>query len=97
MKPKHLLILSAALIVVGLFLMFFPFVTIEPECAEDELVTSGFVDEDQDCPISIESWEEIRAELERFKIERVGGLALVAGGLAAGGVGVVQSRRRSSF
>lgn len=96
MKSKQLLIAAAVLVAVGVFLMVFPFNNAELECAADDQVTSGFFDDEKDCPISIESFEEVRAEESRFKIERVAGLGLIIVGVGLGGVGAMRGRRRAT-
>lgn len=73
--------------------MLFPFNPVEAECAPPGTTqTSGFVDEEKGCPITIESYERVSDEASRFKIERVGGLALTVGGLGVGVVGAVRKK-----
>lgn len=80
MKSKNLII-SIVLILTGIALMVIPFHKVATECAKDITRTSGFVDTEKNCPISIESYEKKQKEESRFKIERIVGLALVVGGV----------------
>lgn len=75
----------------------------EPEllCAPEGEATSGFVDHDQDdCPITIESWNEYAnwsSQLQPVKI--IGLFATVAGvglGIGVGITAVVQKARKGS-
>ena len=93
MNRRVLLPVAGLLLVVGLFLIFFPFNQVETECAEPGEVSSGFVDDESGCPITIESYQRVIDEESRFKVERVAGLGVVVAGLAVGGVALIRGRR----
>ncbi|MGH3469710.1 MAG: hypothetical protein ACRDQF_18470 [Thermocrispum sp.] len=84
--------ISAGMIVVGVLLLVIPFGEVESTCAPANGVTSGYVDEDKGCPISVESFEAIREEMGRPKIERIAGLLLIVGGLGLGITTLVRGR-----
>jgi hypothetical protein len=91
MTRSRLFALAALLIVIGVGLMVpeGP----ETECAKDASMTSGFVDEEKDCPISIESYNRIREAKTGPQWDNIGGLVLVVGGVAAGVVALVRKPR----
>ncbi|EST36186.1 hypothetical protein N566_16660 [Streptomycetaceae bacterium MP113-05] len=93
MTRSRLFALAALLIVLGVGLMVWEPVGPETECAKDSSVTSGFVDEEKDCPISIESYNRIREAETGPQWDNIGGLVLVVGGLTAGVVGLVRQPR----
>lgn len=93
MTRSRLLALAALLIVIGVGLMVWEPEGPEAECAKDPSVTSGFVDEEKDCPISIESYNRIREAETGPQWDNIGGLVLVVGGVAAGVVGLVRKPR----
>jgi hypothetical protein len=80
--------LAAVLVVFGIGLMVWEPAGPEAECAKDTSRTSGFVDKEKNCPISIESYERIRKAQTGPQWDNIGGLILVLGGVgaAAGGV-----------
>jgi hypothetical protein len=84
-----LFVLAAVLIVLGIGLFVWAPAEPETECAKGP-ETSGFVDEEKDCPISIESWEKIQEANSGPKWDNIGGLALVVGGLAVAIVALVK-------
>lgn len=90
MKNKNLIV-SAIVVLIGIGLMVIPFHKVKVECAESSARTSGFVDTEKNCPISIESYSKKQKEDSRFKIERVVGLALVIGGV----VMIIKNRKKS--
>lgn len=95
MKPKQLFALAAVLIVVGIALLVIP-TPGEPglKCVSESSQSSGFVDEDQDnCPVSIESYDDYREWESGPKIDNIVGLVLVLAGFVAVGVAVVKRRR----
>ncbi|MGH8791526.1 MAG: hypothetical protein ACRDXX_02640 [Stackebrandtia sp.] len=53
----------------------------ETECAEDPNVTSGFYDEEKDCPVSIESWERVAEAESGPQWDNIGALAAIVGGV----------------
>lgn len=85
MKNSGLLMTAVGLIVAGLLFMFVvPTGEPELECAEDTTRTSGFVDDESGCPISIESYDEYQDWESSPKPTRIIGLVLVVAGLGAG-------------
>lgn len=90
MNRRVLLPVAGLLSVVGLFLIFVPFNQVDVVCAQPGEVSSGFVDDDRGCPITIESYQQIADEEARFKVERVAGLGVVVAGLAVGGVALAR-------
>jgi hypothetical protein len=93
MTRTRLFALAALLIVIGVGLMVWEPEGPETECAEDPSVTSGFVDKEKDCQISIESFNRIREAKSGPQWDNIGGLVLVVGGVAAGVVGLVRKPR----
>ena len=91
MRKRTLFGIAAVLVVVGIFLMAFKFNDPQSECVTDGGPTSGFVDSEKSCPISIASYKKIAAEDSRFKVERVTGIALIGAGLV---ISVVALRRK---
>lgn len=66
-----------------------------PECAAPGMPTSGFVAEDDpDCAITMESYEEIRQYETSPKPFRIAGAGLVLAGLVVGVVGIVKRSGR---
>lgn len=106
---KIILIVAAALIVVGLLLRFPVNNLIRPdepevECAGKGQPTAGFMDEDKGCAISIESYNEWRdwtIKYDPSTLGTVGGFAALIGipllliGLIVFVIGVVTDRRRA--
>ncbi len=92
---RVLLPVAGLLVAVGLLLIFFPFNQVDVVCAQPGEVSSGFVDDDQGCPISTESYQAIADEEARFKVERVAGLGVVVAGLAVGGVALARKGDRA--
>lgn len=93
---KALLGLAGLLVVVGVVLI--PLQTVimpEPEsvCVEGSGPTSGFTDEEKGCPISIESYNEIRERRTSPKLLRLGGLLLILGGLGVGVISLFTGRK----
>lgn len=67
----------------------------DPECAAPGAPSSGFVDEDNpDCAITIESFEEIREYETSPKLFRIAGAGLVLAGLVVGVIGLVKRSGR---
>ena len=89
MKQK-LFVLAALLIVLGVGLFVWEPAGPEAECAKDPSRTSGFVDEEKDCPISIESYEKIREAETGPQWDNIGGLVLVVAGVATAVVAAVR-------
>jgi len=68
----------------------------DPECAPAGAPSSGFVDEDDpNCAITIESYEEIRDYETSPKLFRIAGAGLLVAGLVVGVVGVAKRSRGS--
>ncbi|MFC4495460.1 hypothetical protein ACFPA8_15110 [Streptomyces ovatisporus] len=89
MKQK-LFVLAALLIVLGVGLFVWEPAGPEAECAEDSSRTSGFVDEEKNCPISIESYERIRESKTGPQWDNIGGLVLVVAGVGTAVVAAVR-------
>jgi len=94
MNKKVLLTVAGVLILLGVvsFLFLNPSEP-EAECASDPNRTSGFVSEEKDCAISIESYNEIREYETSAKPGRIIGLVLIVAGLVVGGVALVAGRK----
>jgi hypothetical protein len=96
MKPKILFAVAAALIVIGVVLMAVP-TPGEPklQCVSQSAPSSGFTDADQDdCPVSVESYEEYAEWSSGPRWDNVAGLVLVVAGLGTAVVAGVKARRR---
>jgi hypothetical protein len=93
MMKLKLFVLAGLLIVLGVGLFVWEPPGPEAECAKDPAKTSGFVDEEKNCPISIESFERIRESKTGPQWDNIGGLVLVVGGV---GVGIVGALRKST-
>ena len=91
-KPR-LFVLAALLVVLGVGLFVWEPAGPEAECAKDPTKTSGFVDKEKNCPISIESWNRIQESKSGIRWDNIGGLVLVAGGGAAALVGVLRKSK----
>ena len=84
---------AALLIVFGIALMVIDVGGVEPECAAPGDPTSGFVDEDNpDCAITIESYEEIVDAESGLQWDNIAGLVLVLAGLGIGVTTLVRGR-----
>jgi hypothetical protein len=90
MTKKRLFALAAVLIVLGVGLFVWEPAGPETECAEKGAPSSGFVDEEKNCPITMESWDRIRESESGPQWDNIGGLVLVVGGVAAAVVGAVR-------
>ena len=75
------LLVSGVLILLGIALFALQPGPPEPECATDPNATSGFTDPEQDCPISIDSMNEIRDHESSPKWFRIAGVSTGAVGL----------------
>ena len=93
MKPLHWFAIAGVLLVLAVGLMVMPTPGAPAlECAEDPTYTSGWVDAEQDCPVSIESYEAYRQWDSGAKWDNLAGLVLLLGGLGAAGAGLVSMR-----
>ena len=86
MTKLRLFALAGLLAVLGVGLMVWEPAEPEAECAAAGGPTSGFMDTEKNCPISIESWERIRAAQGGTRWDNIGGLVLVVGSLGTAGV-----------
>lgn len=92
MKSTKVVLLgvAAALILFGVLSIVLQPGPPDPECAPPGAPSSGFVDEDNpDCAITMESFEEIREYETSPKPFRIAGAVMVLGGLVVGLVGLV--------
>jgi hypothetical protein len=96
MTKQKLFVLAAALIVLGIGLFVWEPAGPETECAKDSSRTSGFVDEEKNCPVSIESYERVREAESGPQWDNIGGLVLVAGGIGAAIAGAVRKPRTAA-
>ena len=87
---QRLFIIAGVLIVIGIALMVWEPEGPEAECAKDAGRTSGFVDKEKNCPISIESYERIREAKSGPRWDNIGGLVLAVGGVGTAIVGAVK-------
>ena len=102
-KSRSLLGIAGLLLVLGVVsFVAQPVLDAKPdaECVKESsasngiVPSSGFLDEEQDnCPISIESWKKIEDWNSKPKPFRIAGLVLVLAGLVTGGVAIVRGRR----
>jgi hypothetical protein len=95
MSRTTALIVAAVMIVLGL--VAFPLQNLgkpEVKCAAEGAPSSGFVDDDSGCPITIESYNEIREFDSGPKWFRIGGIVLIVGGLGVGAYGLTRKRQR---
>ena len=86
-------IVAAVLVVLGI--VAFPLQYLgkpEVECAAQGAPTSGFVDEEKDCGITIESYNEIREFESGPKLFRIGGIVLILAGLGVAGYAATRKR-----
>ena len=95
-KARNLRVVGAVLILLGV--LAFALQPGEPKavCTSENGPTSGFVDAEQDCPISQESWNEIADYRSSPKPFRIAGLVLVVAGvgtLVAAGLSARRSNR----
>lgn len=90
-KSKLVLpVLGVALILLGVLAFILQPGPPDPVCAEAGAPTSGFVAEDDpNCAITIESFNEIRDYDTSPKLFRIAGLILVLGGVVVGAVGLI--------
>lgn len=94
MSRTAALVLAAVLVVLGL--LAFPLQDLgkpDAECADPGGPTSGFVDEESGCPITQESFDEIREHESGPQVFRVAGVVLVVAGLGAGVYGLSRKNR----
>lgn len=87
MTKLKLFVLAAVLIAAGAGLFAWEPEGPEAECAKDPSRTSGFVDEEKDCQIAIESYERIREAKSGPQWDNIGGLVLILGGVGAAAFG----------
>jgi hypothetical protein len=95
MKLK-LFVLAALLIVLGIGLFVWEPAEPEAECAKDTTKTSGFVDKEKNCPISIESWNRIRESKTGPQWDNIGGLVLFVAGVGTAIVAAVKKPNTSA-
>lgn len=90
-KPKIVLpVLGIALILLGVLAIVLQPGPPDPVCAEAGAPTSGFVAEDDpNCALTIESFNEIRDYETSPKPFRIAGLVLVLGGVVVGVIGLI--------
>lgn len=95
MKPLHWFAIAGVLLVlaIGLFIMPTPGEP-ELECVPEGSPSSGWVDEESGCPISMESYERHAEWDSKAKWDNIAGLVLVLGSLGAAGAGFVSMRRQ---
>jgi hypothetical protein len=65
----------------------------EVECAEEGAPSSGFVDDESGCPITQQSFEEIRDYESGPQVFRIAGLVLIVTGAGAGVYGLTRKNR----
>lgn len=83
-------VLGLALILLGVLAFILQPGPPDPVCAEAGTPSSGFVAEDDpNCAITIESYNEIRDYESSPKLFRIAGLFLVLGGVVASVVGLI--------
>ncbi|WP_181764099.1 hypothetical protein [Streptomyces albidus (ex Kaewkla and Franco 2022)] len=96
MTKPMLFVVAALLLVLGVGLMVWEPAGPEAECAKDSGKTSGFVDEEKNCPISIESYERIREAETGPQWDNIGGLVLAVGGVTTAAVAAFRKTRTAS-
>jgi hypothetical protein len=92
-RRTWLFLVGAVVIVLGVLSMLFlnPQVP-EAECAPPGAATSGFVDEEKGCPITVESFEAIRSAETGLRWGNIIGVPLILVGIVVASFGF--SRRR---
>jgi hypothetical protein len=92
-RRTWLFLVGAVVIVLGVLSMLFlnPQAP-EAECAPPGTVTSGFVDEEKGCPITVESFQAIRSAETGLRWGNIFGVPLVLVGVVVASFGF--SRRR---
>lgn len=89
-RRTHLFAIGGALIVLGVLAMLF----LNPSAPESECAppgatqTSGFVDEEKNCPITIESYNRIREAETGPRWGNITGSILILGGLVTAAFGL---------
>jgi hypothetical protein len=97
-RRTHLLLIGAVAIVVGVLSMLFlnPSVP-EGECApEGATQTSGFVDTEKGCRLTIESYNAIREAESGPRWGNIVGVVLILGGVGTGAFGLRRKPAASS-
>ena len=87
------LLAAAALILVGILSIFLQPGPPETECAPDDMATSGYVDDESGCPITTESFNEVREYETSPKLFRLAGLGLIVVGIGVGIFGLTRKKR----
>jgi hypothetical protein len=87
-----LLVAAAALVVLGIVLILLQPGPPAGVCVAEGEPSSGFVDDDSGCPISIESYEEINDYETGPKPFRIAGILVIVVGLGVGGYALVKYR-----
>lgn len=90
---SKLFAVAAALVLLGVVLFALQPGEPEGECVTDGGPSSGFVDSDSGCPISIESYEEIADYRSSAKPFRIAGLVFVLAGVGVAITGAVKKPR----
>jgi len=96
---KKLFIAAAALVVLGIVSILLQPSGPDTECATPGGPTSGFVDQEKGCAVTIESMAEVSDYSSDPKLFRIAGLFLILVGVGSGIGGVVamgKSRRKSA-
>ncbi len=94
-RRATLLVISGALLLVGIALFVLP-TPGEPslDCVAEGQPSSGFADADQgDCPISIESYDAYREWASGPRWDNIAGLVLVLGAIGTGVAALVVARK----
>ncbi|WP_375000496.1 hypothetical protein [Aeromicrobium sp. CTD01-1L150] len=92
---KILLLVAGALVALGVVAFVLQPGPPDGECVPDGQPSSGYVDEESGCNISIESFEEIMDHESSPKWFRIAGLLLVVAGVVTAVAAFVVGRRRA--
>lgn len=92
-SARVLFAIAAALILVGVGLILLEPGPPEGECADDPLMTSGSMSDELDCPLSIESFEELMDYESSPFWFRISGLVVILIGIGFAVTGTVVALR----
>lgn len=90
---KMLLLVAGGLVILGVVSILLQPGPPDSECVPDGQPSSGWIDEEKDCNISIESYEAIADHNSSPKPWRIAGLLLIIAGVATGLVALVKGRK----
>lgn len=94
---KKMLAAGALLIVLGAVVFMLQPGPPQGDCAPDDgSVTSGYLDTERGCALTVESFEDVMDHESEPKLFRAAGAIVVVAGLGVAGFGAVRARRSGS-